>query len=423
PQKLAAFALQKKESGLFAPSGAEKEKFDYSALDYNVPANLDKIRNDGVGDVLLTGAIGFLGSHVLKELLTTTDANVLCVVRPKNNLSAQKRLETIMTYYFEDWFQEKFYDRVRVVEGELGDPDLEDKLAQYRFDAIFNCVANVKYFARGAELTDDQSGGIEQLVRLAERAGARLVHASSLSVGGNAATDLKLTENRLNIGQALKNKRVYSQYLAEQAIVDAILRGKIRGKIIRFGNLAAREKDGELQVNAATNAFMKQMSGYCKLGCYPVDMMDAEIEFSPIDYAAKAFVLLAGTPDQFTVFHAKNCNGVHYGYFINAMNRLGLPVAVVDAKEFAERFKNAIQKSEDLAPLADLVAYLDRTDELPKETTKEPERGSTRPRVESDASFTTKALYRLGFAWPLASAERVDKTIRLLAEIEFFETN
>ena len=434
PQKLAAFALQGKENDVFAPSGAEKEKYDYSALDYNVPANLDKIRNDGVGDVLLTGAAGFLGSHVLKELMTTTDANVYCVVRSKNNLSAQKRFEMIMTYYFEDWFQDKFYDRVRVVEGELGDANLEDELAQYRFDTILNCAANVKHFARGNELIKDNFGGVEQLVRLAERTGARLVQASSLSVGGesvdgNVPLDFKLTENRLNIGQSLENKYVYSKYLAEQAVIDAISRGKIRGKIIRFGNLAAREKDGEFQVNALTNAFMKQMIGYRKLGCYPVDMMDAEIEFSPIDYAAKAFVLLAGTPDQFTVFHAKNCHSVHYGYFINAMNKLGLPVAVVDAKEFAERFRSSIRESDDLAPLAGLVAYLNRTDDLPTEVTKytgkasNTELGHTRMRVGSDASFTTKALYRFGFAWPPTSAEYLDKMIKLLAEIEFFETN
>lgn len=428
PRLLAVFVQQRKTTDVFAPSGAEKEKYDYSALEYNAPANLDAIGNAGVGDVLLTGVTSFLGSYVFKELLTTTDGAVVCVVRKKNGRAAKERFETIMKRRFGTWFQESFYKRVAVVEGELGDPDVDKKLAAYRFDTIVNCAGNFRRYVKGDASVEDNFGGVEPLVRLAEKTGAKLVQASSLSVAGesvdgNVPLDFKFAENCLNVGQALPNKYVYSKYLAEQAIIDATSRGKIRGKIIRLGNLTAREEDGEFQVNASTSAFVKQMLGYRKLGCYPVDMMDAELEFSPIDYAAKAFVLLAGTPDEFTVFHAQNCHKVHYGYFVNAMNKLGLHVSIVDKDAFVERFKSALQDANDAAAFTGLVAYLARVDAADAGQDAKKEEYQLRVRIGSDTSYTTKALYRLGFAWPLTHPEYLDKMVKLLAEIEYFKTN
>ena len=43
-----------------------------------------------------------------------------------------------------------------------------------------------------------------------------------------------------------------------------------------------------------------------------------------------------------------------------------------------------------------------------------------RVRVASDTSYTVKALYRLGFAWPLTSREYLEKMVDALDERAFF---
>ncbi len=431
PQKLAEFIAGGKENDIFAPSGEEKAKYDYSSLDYNIIENLPGIRDDGIGDVLLTGVTGFLGSHLLKEILNETDGRVIALVRSKTGLSAQSRFEMMMTYYFEDWYNDRLAERVTVVDGELGDSDMDEKLKGLHFDTIINCAANVRHFAEGNNLINDNFAGVENLITLAEKTKTRLVQISSLSVcgesvNGNIPKGFVFKENHLNIGQSLENKYVYSKYLAEQAIIDAISRGRIRGKIIRLGNLMARDEDSEFQINASSNGFLKQFIGYKKLGCYPVDMMDANTEFSPIDSTARAVRILSGTQDEYTVFHAKNCHELHYGYFLLAMKNRGVSIDIVESSEFEERFKKVLQNEKDLSDYTGFIAYMNKTDSSPTDITnysKDADEATynTRIRVSSDTEFTTKALYRLGFAWPLLSSEYFDKMVEALIETEFFE--
>ena len=435
PQRLAQFLTQGAAADRTAPDADEKNSFDYSALEYNVVQNLPNISKGSVGNILLTGATGFLGSHVLKEYLSSTEGHAVCLVRKKDGLSAEKRLQMMMIYYFEDWFTETLAKRVTIVDADLGDAHLFELLQPYQFDTIINCAANVRHFAAGNSLTIDNLYGVQHLITLAHDRNALLVQTSSLSVcgesvNGSVPLDFVFCENHLNIGQSLENKYVHSKYLAEQSVIDAVSRGYIRAKIIRLGNLMARNADGEFQINTDNNGFLMQFLGYCKLGCYPVDMMDAEIEFSPIDSTARALLLLSATPDKFTVFHAKNCNTIHYGYFINVLRQKGHHIDLVESGEFESRFKQAISKSSDLSDFTGLLVYLNKVDASPTEAMQHTGQENTkiavadkyeyRVHVNSGTTFTTKALYRLGFSWPLISQEYLENMVNLLSELEFF---
>ena len=438
PQKLARFVTGAGGGDILAPGGEEREKYDYSCLAYNVPQNLPNIKFLGLGDVLLTGVTGYLGAHVYRALMEKTEGRVICLVRAKNGMTAEDRFRMIMTYYFEDWLCDAFTSRTVLVDGDLADENIHQRLEGLSFDTILNNAANVKHFDRGDNLVKDNFESVEHLISLAERSGARLVQASSLSVcgesvNGSIPTDFRFKEFNLNIGQSLENKYVYSKYMAEQAIVDAISRKRIRGKIIRLGNLAARNSDGEYQINASNSGLLKLMQGYIKLGCYPVDMLDAGIEFSPIDKVAEAMVLLAGTPEEFTVFHAKNCHEIHYGYFIHALREKGYPIDIVEHEEFERRFKTALETERDLTDFTGFIAYLNRADESVTDVMvyNDDEANSaaavgeqqyeTRVKVSSDTSFTTKALYRLGFAWPITNEAYLESMIDMLDDKAFFD--
>lgn len=438
PEKLANFVRGRVTKDILAPAGDEKEKYDYSCLEYNVVDNLKNIRQEPLGDILLTGVTGFLGAHVFKVLIEETDAKIVCLVRHKGSQDAESRFKSTMKYYFRNWYNSERAARTTIIDTDLTDKDLAAKLDGIHFDTIINNAANVKHFSEGNSLVHDNFESVENLLALAEDRKAKLVQASSLSVCGESVNgsipiDFKFKENNLNIGQSLENKYVYSKYLAEQAIIDAISRGKIRGKIIRLGNLAARESDGEFQINPSNSGLMKMLQGYLKLGCYPVDAMDAQIEFSPIDKVAEAMLLLASTPDEFTVFHAKNCNTIHYGYIIQSLIDMGHKIDIVERDEFEERFKRALDEEDDISAFTGFIAYLNRTDESvtdamvynddesnSEEKVKE-KTYETRIKVSSDTAFTVKALYRLGFAWPITGSDYLNNMVGALDKKEFFD--
>ncbi|MCQ2973441.1 MAG: amino acid adenylation domain-containing protein [Bacteroidales bacterium] len=431
PQKLAKFLDKGESQDFFAPSGEDLKKYDYSALEYNVIENLKFIKNNGIGDVLLTGVTGFLGAHVFKEIIDTTQNNVICLIRSKKDLSAVQRMEMFMTFYFEDWYSDSIRNRTKVIDCDINDVNLVQTIENEHFNTIINCAGNVKHFAEGDTLMRDNFSSVENLIKVAQNHNAKLIQTSSLSVCGESIDgkippSFKFKENNLNIGQSLENKYTRSKYLAEQIIIDKISRHELTGKIIRLGNLMARNKDGEFQINSQSNAFLKQFVGYKELGCYPVDMMDAGIEFSPIDCVAKAVVLLAGTPDDFTVFHAKNCHEIHYGYFINSLINSGFKIDIVEQDEFENRFKNILENDDkDLTNFTGFIAYLNKANASPTDVTKySANQNKTnfehRVRISSDTTFTTKALYRLGFAWPLLGEEYFKNMINILKEMDFF---
>ncbi len=432
PRQLAGFIHGGRVEDVSAADLNRDSQYDYSALAYNTVFNLPGIRNTGVGDVLLTGATGFLGSHIFRELMDSASGRVYCLVRSRDGLKADVRFEAMMTYYFEDWYTDAMKRRTVIIDGELEDEDTREKLKAEHFDTIINCAANVKHFAVEKELLTANFSGVENLIELAETTGARLIQISSLSVcgesvNGSVPDDFVFRETDLNIGQSLENKYVYSKYLGEQAVIDAISRKRIRGKVIRLGNLMARADDSQFQVNAGQNGMLRMYLGFVRLGCFPIDMMDAEVEFSPIDQTARAVVLLSGTQDEFTVFHANNCNMIQYGYLMQAVKAAGYPVEIVEDAVFEERLQKALKDPDNATILGGLLAYRNSSESSLTDATQHTgdealnAESESRVRIRTSSVFTAKALYRLGFAWPLISMEYLNEMVNVLVQFDFFE--
>ncbi len=69
---------------------------------------------------------------------------------------------------------------------------------------------------------------------------------------------------------------------------------------MRVGTLAARNSDGEYQINFTTNTFMGRLKSTLLIGKYPYEAMEMPFELSPIDFVAKGILLLAQAPKDCT---------------------------------------------------------------------------------------------------------------------------
>ncbi len=397
----------KKENEKKAPA----DKYE-KALSHNSSEYLNGIRSESLGTVLLTGATGFLGIHVLKELVESSASKVYCLCRG-GKLGAESRLKNEFFYYFDELNEDFFDNRIIAIEGDITNKDCIEGLTEYDIDTVINCSASVKHFAEIEFLKEVNVYGVANLVELCLKKNCRLVHISTVSVCGERNIDSEgetvLTENRFDIGQQVEsNGYVYSKYLAEKLILDAIEERGLDAKIIRMGNLTSRFKDGEFQINFKTNNFMNTLKAYVALGCFPVQEMDVRDEFSPIDEVARATVLLAGTNREFTVFHAYNSHVVEMGDIVQALKDNELEVDVVDEEEFNERVNKALLDDHINSYVAPLVNYKTDNDEDICEN-------------DVDNAFTVKALYRLGFHWNITDMEYIDSAIDMLKTLGFFD--
>lgn len=87
----------------------------------------------------------------------------------------------------------------------------------------------------------------------------------------------RLKENQLYFGQHEGSKYTLSKFLAERAILEEVSKG-FNAKIMRVGTLAARNSDGEYQINFTTNTFMGRLKSTLLIGKYPYEAMEMPFE-------------------------------------------------------------------------------------------------------------------------------------------------
>ena len=393
-------------------SGAAETGEQDETLKNNVNAMVDGVKAERpLGRTFLTGCTGFLGSHVLKELLNN-GIETVALVRGNEALDAETRLSAMMAYYFDSPLDEELETYVKVIDGEITNEDLGEKLKNEKIDTIINCAAIVKHFANDDSIERINVGGVENLIKIAKYHGARLVQISTLSVAGENIDNkfppsFRMTENMLYFGQDISNKYVNSKFKAEKAILNAVREG-FDGKVIRVGNLMGRQSDGEFQINSITNSFIKSLKAYNAVGYFPVSACDTTVDFSPIDEVAKAVVTLAKTGSQFTVFHAANSHELQMGDVIEAMNENGYDIKTVPDAVFGEKLAEMMRDEKRSMLASSLLTYSSSDNHV-------------HTFIKSDNTFTVKALYRLGFRWPITDAGYLARVIEGLKTLEFFD--
>lgn len=366
-----------------------------------------------LGNVLLTGATGFLGVHVLHHLLETTDAIVSCVVRSSEHFDASSRVRTLLFYYFGDTYEHLWDKRIFIIKGDLTDEDTLKALDAASIDTVINCAASVKHFAPGNEIERANVDTVRNIVGWCERHQRSLVHVSTVSVAGEAdvktASGTVLTEQRLEMGQDLANQYVKSKYDAETIILQAVQEGRVSAKIMRVGNISPRESDGEFQANFQSNAFMGRLRAYLALGCVPYSHLDAPCEFTPVDQLVEAIVELSTTPEANVVYHPLNNHHVPLADVIDVMNEvLANKIECVEEDVFSARLAEAMASESDMVTfLQPLVAYQSAD-------------GST-AYVGNSTAFTTGILFRLGFRWSPTSTDYIRNFITAIASLGYFD--
>ncbi|KEO83516.1 non-ribosomal peptide synthetase [Tumebacillus flagellatus] len=254
----------------------------------NFPANAPV--KEFIGTVLLTGATGYLGAHILHELYEKTDAHIVCLVRPSDDVTGEERLEEILRFYFGDETAERMSPRVTVFAGDLGAErlGLSPENAAYieeHVDAIIHSAADVRHYGDAEHFDQINVEGTRQLLEIARRRpGVRFHHVSTMTVLEASPDD--------EYGQALlENVYVASKTRAEELVREACEEG-IPCTVYRAGNLIGHSKTGKFQRNIDSNAFYRMIRAMLTLKAAPD--VRSFIDLTPVDYAASALVHLAG---------------------------------------------------------------------------------------------------------------------------------
>lgn len=312
--------------------------------------------------VLLTGATGYLGSHVLQQLLMRSDATIYALVRrPSDGSTAMERLNGVMKGYFGNDIESMLAARVEIIEGDLERPglglsDAQTAYVQTRIDRIIHCAADVRHFGAAEQFAKTNVAGTVSLLSLIRnKPGASFHHISTMGI----PEDLALSgqwESSLQYDSFPEDLHVDNLYSdskleAEKVLMQAAREG-VPVSIYRAGNLTCHSETGRFQTNIDSNAFYRMIKAMLLLGKAPA--AEWMVDFTPIDYASQSIAHLAMREDTAgRVFHICNPEPIRYDDLIASIRRAGYQVETMPFAEYTQwLFDASVEKDAEALQLA-----------------------------------------------------------------------
>ncbi|GAQ90703.1 hypothetical protein KFL_006760020 [Klebsormidium nitens] len=339
------------------------------------------IAPEGKGTFLfLTGATGFIGSHVLKDLLSRPAdevATVVCLVRGPSVAACQARLHQALLRAGKD-LKSRTGARVVVVPGDLQKPLLgmtpdDWRLWGERVHTVIHCGAAVHLTAEYEKLAEANEKSVQEIIRFALQGVGppKPVHfASSVSVSFLLGATQKNGEVRImpeavdfveergatRMGYALTKRK------AELALKAAAQGTSVPVFIYRIGlALGSTENDG---LGAADNMFTwliraaKTFKKLPRLG--PSAWMGIPVDYLATTWATLCLRNTRVVPDELPVYHLIPFTPQSWDDIYEAMRSNGLPFETLGSvAEWAADVRTAAETDRKLTQFLPLIPLLE----------------------------------------------------------------
>ncbi len=329
---------------------------DISSFFTTMP-NIDEIKKINTNkitdfkNITLFGATGFLGIHILYELLFDTNSNINCVIRKKDNVNPISRLKNKFAFYFPNMNLTKYWDRIKVIDGNILDEnfglttDLYNELGNIS-DCVIDTAALVKHYGDYELFNKTNVNSTKEILSFCKKFNIPFHYVSTMSVSGFGLVHTPSTdfcENNLYIGQMFKdNVYVRSKFEAEKLIIESCKSENITASIYRVGTITNRYSDGEFQENFKDNAFLNRLKAFIDLQVFPEVLSRFNFEFTPVDYCSKFIVnLLKNQNYNLNIYHLFNNNYINCIKLVDILRKLDIPLKCVSLQEFKEVLSNS----------------------------------------------------------------------------------
>ncbi len=301
-----------------------------------VPIRTTELAVPAPKTVLLTGATGFLGLHLLSELAARTEAEICCLVRAADRGEALARLESGLRHY--RLWRPDSSSRIVPVVGDLAEPRFGSRAKDFRLlceaDAIVHNGARVNHVEPYARLRGVNVVGTRNVLRLALSRGipVHFVSTTSVAVAHGRSPGEPVPESaRPSLSELPGGGYTMTKWVGEELMTQAAASG-LPVAVYRPDRVCGRAHVGAVSTN---DAFWTLVRAAVVLGAVPAE--DAEIRLIPADYVAAAVVhvLLHGTITQ--VHHLVNHTSIPLTDLWDGMRQRGYRLRPLPISDLAAR--------------------------------------------------------------------------------------
>jgi nonribosomal peptide synthetase DhbF len=274
--------------------------------------------------IFLTGATGFVGSHLLATLLSETDARVVCHVRAASPQAAMLRLRNALDQRkLSDAWND---DRIEILTGDLGHARLGlgesgARLVRDECDAIYHCGAEVDFLHAYSALKPANVDSVVTLLDWTASGRPKSLHyVSTMAVIDHTAGSDPISESSdLRSWQGLVGAYSQSKWVGDTLARHA----QARGLPVAIYRLAAVTGDRLHAICNETDLIWRLVRIYAELEAIPD--LDLPLHLTPADDVARAIVRLSRDDASLgNVHHLLSGAPLHLGEVPAAFERLGL---------------------------------------------------------------------------------------------------
>ncbi|ONI86819.1 hypothetical protein ALI22I_24855 [Saccharothrix sp. ALI-22-I] len=352
--------------------------------------------------VLLTGATGFLGAHLLGELLSRTGAEVHCLVRAETPAAAGTRIRANLRRAHLDVPEEQLARVVPVV-GDMSQPLLG--LSEQDFsalaesmDAIYHNGALVNFVLTYQWMMPPNVGSTVDVLRLATRYATKPLHLMS-----TLGVFLGVNYDRQRVTEADRPEDptgLDTGYLTTKWVVDRMaLHARDRGVPVSIHRIAAIMGDVRTGTAKTESYLSRQITACAHAGVVP--RTSDVIDMLPVDRLAAAIAGISTRPEPHGAesrggdFHYYRADGFSYADLGDVLTAKGYPTRLVEYSDW----RSLMLESPDSAfgPLAFGLTTTHRAHPV------------------FDCSATWAAAAACGVSFPPADAEMIARHVDFLA--------
>ncbi|MGN7824029.1 amino acid adenylation domain-containing protein [Chitinophaga sp. 22536] len=323
----------------------------YLSPDITIEGAIDprSIRNPE--NIFLTGATGFVGCHLLAELLTSTKANIYCLVRAADESAALERIRTVFrnNRIPDEQFVES---RIKAVAGDLtqyqlGIPDEQFNELCEVIDIIYHSGSSVSYIEPYNYMKGSNIGGLNEIIRLAAARKLKcLALLSTVAVFGWQSYDtqqyFRAEDDSIMPGLKYIQKDMgyaKTKWVMEQILALAASQG-LPTVLFRLGFVMSHSQTG---ANGLDQMWSMLVRNCIRHKAYPLAVGIKE-ELVTVDYVCKAMVHITSQPEAIgRKFHLtpRVEDDVDWITFFSRLKKnFGFDLKAVCYREWMELWKN-----------------------------------------------------------------------------------
>ncbi|MET8797140.1 amino acid adenylation domain-containing protein [Nocardia sp. NPDC004568] len=312
--------------------------------------------------ILLTGATGFFGVHLLERLLVTTQARIHCPIRSTDPALASERLRQVVDRY-ELEIDEAGWERIEAYPADLAEPCLGMDPTVYAtlvetVDAIFHSASAVNFNQPYSYMRRDNVEGLWQLIRFASHDHVKpLMLISSISVysWGHLFTGKTKMYEADDIDQNLAAVTTDLGYIRSKWVMEKVAGlAQEHGLPVMKFRLGYATCDSRTGHSANYQWWARLVKTCIALGAVP-DLHNLREGLTTVDYLADAVCAVSRQPDalgkNFNVVSPEGAVVTLREFFALLSNYFGYEFETIPFRQWVQKWEK-----DDHAPLFPLLS-------------------------------------------------------------------